>query len=432
MSASPMHDERKRADSLLSALERRFAIRAVRLVPSWLESHHLTLLTVIWSALMLLCCNPRSCRPRAGSGPSRPSSSFRYLTDAVDGKVGVMRGAGLVRWGYYMDHFLDYVFLCAILIGYGLMLPDGLQQLMTWTLAIAGGFMVHAFLEFGATGELSLSYLKIGPAEIRLIFIAINITLLTFGRSSMVVVCPAGPADQRRCPDRWCAAHNGGYAGWTGPADGRRQTRRLLVPVKSRAMFFAESRWVIDALEPITARLRTAIDVGAGNAKYQAERRTDPVHDFLRARNVQTHNTDADAKARCDVCADLTDARTVPACDHRRYDLVLCTSVLEHVTDVHRPPRATLAIRLTGRRAGTCWSPCRARYPPHRSPPSTRATGRPNHETSRRLFADLAVVALGDHPPAARQVVPLADLPRRPSPIPRVSCVLLRKASIVS
>ncbi len=182
------HGEHRR-DSLLSGLERRFATGAVRCVPSWLESHHLTLLTVIWSVLMLLCCDLVRADPRWLWAVSA-IIVLQYLTDAVDGKVGVMRGAGLVRWGYYMDHFLDYVFLCAILIGYGLMLPDGSQQLMTWTLAIAGGFMVHAFLEFGATGELSLSYLKIGPAEIRLIFIAINITLLTFGRSSMVAAVP--------------------------------------------------------------------------------------------------------------------------------------------------------------------------------------------------------------------------------------------------
>jgi hypothetical protein len=37
--------------------------------------------------------------------------------------------------------------------------------------------------------ELSLSYLKLGPAEIRLVFIGIN-TTLTFGRSSMVAAVP--------------------------------------------------------------------------------------------------------------------------------------------------------------------------------------------------------------------------------------------------
>lgn len=189
MNASPFHDERKRADSLLSALERRFAAEAVRFVPQGLESHHLTLLTAIWSGLMLIC----SALVRADSRWLWAVSviiALQYLTDAVDGKVGAMRGAGLVRWGYYMDHFLDYVFLCAILIGYGLMLPEGSQHLMTWALAIAGGFMVHAFLEFGATGQLSLSYLKLGPVEIRLVFIGINMTLLTFGRSSMVAAVP--------------------------------------------------------------------------------------------------------------------------------------------------------------------------------------------------------------------------------------------------
>ena len=187
--ASRYHGEHRRADSWLSALERRFAACAVRCVPSWLESHHLTLLTAFWSALMLLC----SALVRADSRWLWAVSAIialQYLTDAIDGKVGVMRGAGLVRWGYYMDHFLDYVFLCAILIGYGLMLPEGSQHLMTWTLAIAGGFMIHAFLEFGATGQLSLSYLRLGPVEIRLIFIAINTTLLTFGRSSMVAAVP--------------------------------------------------------------------------------------------------------------------------------------------------------------------------------------------------------------------------------------------------
>jgi len=81
MIASRSHDERKRADSLLSVLERQFAIRAVRFVPSWLESHHLM-------------------------------------------------------------------------------------------------------------GQLNLSFLKLGPVEIRLIFIGINTTFLTFGRSSMVAAVP--------------------------------------------------------------------------------------------------------------------------------------------------------------------------------------------------------------------------------------------------
>jgi phosphatidylglycerophosphate synthase len=190
MMASRFHGERRHADSLLSGLERRFANRAVHCVPAWLESHHLTLLTAIWAGLIVLC----SALVRADSRWLLAVSAvivLQYLTDAIDGKVGVMRGAGLVRWGYYMDHLLDYVFLCAILIGYGLMLPERSQYLMTWTLAIAGGFMVNTFLEYGATGQFRLSYARLGPIEIRLIFISINMTLLTFGRASLLAKMPS-------------------------------------------------------------------------------------------------------------------------------------------------------------------------------------------------------------------------------------------------
>ena len=188
--ATGFHSERRPADSLFSGLERRFGRRAVHFVPPWLDSQHLTLLTAIWSGLVLLCSALVHMDSRWLVALS-VVIVLQYLTDAIDGKVGVLRGAGLVRWGYYMDHFLDYVFLCAILIGYGLMLPQQSQHLMTWTLAIAGGFMVHAFLEYGATGQLPLTCLRLGPVEVRLVFIIINMTLFTVGRASMVAVVPA-------------------------------------------------------------------------------------------------------------------------------------------------------------------------------------------------------------------------------------------------
>jgi hypothetical protein len=49
---------------------------------------------------------------------------MQYVTDHYDGKIGKYRNTGLVRWGYYMDHLLDYVFLCSIIIGYAFILPE--------------------------------------------------------------------------------------------------------------------------------------------------------------------------------------------------------------------------------------------------------------------------------------------------------------------
>ena len=64
--------------------------------------------------------------------------TLQWLTDSLDGAIGRYRNVGLIRWGYYMDHFLDYIFLCSILIGYSLILPDNFKYLLFFLLAIFG------------------------------------------------------------------------------------------------------------------------------------------------------------------------------------------------------------------------------------------------------------------------------------------------------
>jgi phosphatidylglycerophosphate synthase len=179
----------KDSDSFLAPLERRVARWALQWVPSWLESHHLTLLTLIWSGLVLSAASPARHNPRWLWVVSL-AIALQYATDAVDGKVGQIRNAGLMRWGYYMDHFLDYVFLCAILLTYSVLLPPSADYLMTIVLAIAGAFMVSAFLARAVTGVLTISFACLGPVEMRLIFIAINTWLATVGRADMLRVVP--------------------------------------------------------------------------------------------------------------------------------------------------------------------------------------------------------------------------------------------------
>lgn len=65
----------------------------------------------------------------------------QYLTDLFDGVVGRHRDTGLVRWGYYADHFLDYMFMCCILIGYTFFIPDR-YGIMFFILMVYGGFKV--------------------------------------------------------------------------------------------------------------------------------------------------------------------------------------------------------------------------------------------------------------------------------------------------
>ncbi|MFC1452445.1 YiiX/YebB-like N1pC/P60 family cysteine hydrolase, partial [Verrucomicrobiota bacterium] len=116
--------------------------------------------------------------------------AMQYLTDLLDGAIGRQRNTGLVKWGYYMDHFLDYIFLCSILIGYALLLPDAFKYILFYIMAFFGAFMVNSFLSFAATNSFTISYCGIGPTEIRIVFILVNTLIIVFGRSYMLKAVP--------------------------------------------------------------------------------------------------------------------------------------------------------------------------------------------------------------------------------------------------
>lgn len=158
-------------------------------MPVWIRSHHLTLMTLPISALIVLF-----------SFMARWSVEWlwavsfliflQWLTDSLDGAVGRARNEGLVRWGYYMDHFLDYIFLTSILLGYALLFPVGFLYVQFFVLVIISAFMVNSFLSFGATNRFQIAYCGIGPTEIRLVFILINTLLIVFGRTFMAGLLP--------------------------------------------------------------------------------------------------------------------------------------------------------------------------------------------------------------------------------------------------
>lgn len=179
---------KKEGESLLVPIENKLVNFLLPKVPGWLQTYHLTLLTIAWSAFIVVMSYLAKFNIHWLWGVS-VMILLQYLSDLLDGKVGKMRNTGLVRWGYYMDHFLDYVFLCSILIGYSFILPDHFKYLLFFILVIFGAFMVNAYLSFAATNKFKISFLGIGPTEIRIIFIVIN-TLIIFGKQFMGTSLP--------------------------------------------------------------------------------------------------------------------------------------------------------------------------------------------------------------------------------------------------
>src|SRR2546423_3056155 len=171
--------------SFLSPLERRLAPIVIPRIPKWLETYHLTMLTLVWS-LMILVFSFLATKNMRWLWMVSLMIFLQWVTDHYDGKVGKYRNTGLVRWGYYMDHLLDYFFLCSILLGYAFILPERSRFQLLLMLALFAAYDFSTFLAFSATDELKISHLKFGPTEFRLALIIINGLLISFGTRHMV------------------------------------------------------------------------------------------------------------------------------------------------------------------------------------------------------------------------------------------------------
>lgn len=179
----PFGGASKTGESILGPLEKKFVAHWVKRVPACLETYHLTMMTIPWCVLVIWSAWKTS---ETGDihwfwGVSI-AVVLQYITDLFDGAVGRTRDTGLVKWGFYMDHFLDYLFQCSLIAAYALIAPTELN--LNWwffgILAVTSGYMVNSFLRFAATNEFEIYFLGIGPTEIRIYFLSLNAVIILF------------------------------------------------------------------------------------------------------------------------------------------------------------------------------------------------------------------------------------------------------------
>ncbi len=166
--------------SLTGALEKRLIQSTIHKVPRWIEGYHLTMLTVVWSA-GLIYFGYLAQYNRHWLWLSSLMIFLQWFTDSYDGALGRLRDTGIPKWGYYMDHFLDYVFLGAVFIGYSFLLEQENIRLLFILLTLFIAFMMNAYLSFAATTEFKITFMGFGPTEGRILFILFNTYLIFFG-----------------------------------------------------------------------------------------------------------------------------------------------------------------------------------------------------------------------------------------------------------
>lgn len=189
MAEAQFGGDKKTGKWAFANLERRMVAWLVPKVPSWLETYHLTMLTLAWS-IGIVVASLFARQSFHWLWLVSALIALQYLTDVLDGAVGRHRDTGLIKWGFYMDHFLDFLFLAAIIVGYSLALPDIAAYWFFALLVVGGALMVNSFLSFAATNEFQISTLGIGPTEIRLFFILSNTAIIFFGAAWLPVALP--------------------------------------------------------------------------------------------------------------------------------------------------------------------------------------------------------------------------------------------------
>jgi archaetidylinositol phosphate synthase len=107
---------------------------------------------------------------------------LHWFGDSLDGSLARYRACERPSYGYYLDHSIDA--LCNLMIVGGLGLST-FVRLDVALFVLCGYYLlcIHVFLHNHVTGVFRLSFLALGPTELRLGLVSINI-LFFFGKDA--------------------------------------------------------------------------------------------------------------------------------------------------------------------------------------------------------------------------------------------------------
>ncbi len=181
--------DKKHLIHFLVPYEKKLIDGLLPLVPLQLGTAQLTLMTILWS-IGVIATGYLAQKNIQWLWGFSACILAQYVSDMLDGAVGRMRNTGLIKWGFYMDHFLDYVFLSSIIIGYSFLLPASYGFWTLACLACSAGFMMHVLMDFSITGNFKISCNYFGVSEARLTLVIFNTILIFAGQAILVNIFP--------------------------------------------------------------------------------------------------------------------------------------------------------------------------------------------------------------------------------------------------
>ena len=173
-------------DSFLSGMNRQFVQWSAPRVPRFIETYHLTACTYLWAALSFFSGYMAQFNSQ-WLWLMAISVMGHYITDALDGEVGRLRKTGLVRWGFYTDHFGDFIFLICILLGLSYSVPPNLIRWLMVLMGLWATFFVNAYFIWIIRKQYTLSFFRISSIEFQFVLAAVIVTFALFGSPALAL-----------------------------------------------------------------------------------------------------------------------------------------------------------------------------------------------------------------------------------------------------
>jgi phosphatidylglycerophosphate synthase len=172
-------------DNLLAERERDVLNWICARLPSVVTPDHLTATGLVGA--LIIC---------AGYLASRHHPAFLWVAtvglvvnwfgDSLDGSLARHRRIERPRYGYFLDHSVDALGGLLIMVGLG---GTAYVRMDTALFVLVGYYMlcIFVFLNRQVTGKVQLSFLALGPTELRIGLIAVNVWMYARGQTAVTI-----------------------------------------------------------------------------------------------------------------------------------------------------------------------------------------------------------------------------------------------------
>lgn len=168
-------------ENVVARQERRFLTWACSRMPERVTPDHLTALSVVGALLV-----------PAGYFGSRADPRFllvailglvaNWFGDSLDGSLARYREVTRPRYGYFLDHSVDAFGTVLMIGGMGLS-PYVRTDVALFAVAGYLALCIHVFLKNYVTGTFQLTFIHLGPTELRMVFVALTVFMFFAGPS---------------------------------------------------------------------------------------------------------------------------------------------------------------------------------------------------------------------------------------------------------